>query len=106
MSDLPVAIQDQLKGGIHVSSEQEAHVTVERYRDQIDQEKTKAAQAAAETQSASGSAGAQTAGAGDTPSAPAEDGSATPAEAAQTAEGQAVAKADTQSGAEDQTEGR
>lgn len=106
VSDLPVAIQDQLKGGIHVSSEQEAHVTVERYRDQIDQEKTKAAQAAAETQSASGSEGAQTAGAGDAPSAPAEDGSATPAEAAQTAEGQAVAKADTQSGAEDQTEGR
>lgn len=55
VSDLPEATRHQLDEGISVSNEEEARKTVERYRDQIDAEKTKAAEAAAAAQ---GSAGA------------------------------------------------
>ncbi len=45
--DLPEAIQHQLDDGINVTSEDEARITIERYRDQIDEDKTRAAAAAA-----------------------------------------------------------
>ena len=49
VSDLPTNVASQLQhGGIHVNSEQEALSTVESYRSQIDAEKTKAAEKAAE----------------------------------------------------------
>ncbi len=55
VSDLPVAVQQQLDSGIGVANRDEAVQTVERYRDQIDTDKTRAAQAA---EAAKGSAGA------------------------------------------------
>ncbi len=55
VSDLPVAVQQQLDTGIGVADRDEAVQTVERYRDQIDADKTRAAQAA---EAAKGSAGA------------------------------------------------
>lgn len=55
VSDLPVAVQQQLDTGIGVADRDEAVQTVERYRDQIDADKTRAAQAAEATK---GSAGA------------------------------------------------
>lgn len=45
--DFPEAIQHQLDDGINVTSEDEARITIERYRDQIDEDKTRAAAAAA-----------------------------------------------------------
>ena len=42
-SDLPAAIQDRLKGGIIVNSEDEARAAIEGYRDQIDSDKSSAA---------------------------------------------------------------
>lgn len=53
-SDLPEAIRHQLQEGISVANEDEARLTVERYRDQIDADKTKAAQAAEAAQNAAG----------------------------------------------------
>ena len=55
VSDLPVAVQQQLDTGIGVADRDEAVQTVERYRDQINADKTRAAQAA---EAAKGSAGA------------------------------------------------
>ena len=54
VSDLSQALQNQLEKGISVNSQEEGHATIERYRDQIDANKTKAAEAAAATKSASG----------------------------------------------------
>ncbi|WP_303132426.1 Stp1/IreP family PP2C-type Ser/Thr phosphatase [uncultured Olsenella sp.] len=42
-SDLPLAIQDRLRGGILVNSEEEAREAIEGYRDQIDSDKSSAA---------------------------------------------------------------
>lgn len=43
VSDLPVAVQENLKRGVSVASEKEASDTIENYRDQIDANKTAAA---------------------------------------------------------------
>ena len=53
-TDLPEATQHQLADGISVANEEEARNTVERYRDQIDADKTKAAEAAKAAQDAAG----------------------------------------------------
>ncbi len=53
-TDLPEATQHQLAAGISVANEEEARNTVERYRDQIDADKTKAAEAAKAAQDAAG----------------------------------------------------
>ena len=53
-SDLPEAIQHQLNEGISVANEEEARLTIERYRDQINTDKTRAAEAAAAAQSSAG----------------------------------------------------
>ncbi|MDO4536574.1 MAG: Stp1/IreP family PP2C-type Ser/Thr phosphatase [Coriobacteriales bacterium] len=50
--DLPEAVQHQLDDGISVTNEEDARHTVERYRDQIDSDKTHAAQVAQATQNA------------------------------------------------------
>lgn len=42
-SDLPLAIQDRLRSGILVNSEEEAREAIEGYRDQIDSDKSSAA---------------------------------------------------------------
>lgn len=85
VKDLPQTTQTQLEEGIHVSDEEEAKSTVERYRDQIDAEKTKAAEAAAEAENSTNDSQEQT----DATDAPeAESGDATPAEAAATAQRQ------------------
>ncbi|MEE0027346.1 MAG: hypothetical protein U0J70_07140, partial [Atopobiaceae bacterium] len=55
VKDLPEAIQHQLNDGISVSNEEEARYTIDRYRDQIDADKTRAA---ATAQAASSSQGA------------------------------------------------
>lgn len=82
VKDLPEATQDQLAGGINVRDEAEAKDTVESYRDQIDAEKTKAAEAAAEAQSSADSSQDDV----DTTDAPTESGDATPAAAAANSE--------------------
>lgn len=46
VKDLPEAVQHQLDEGISVTNEAEAHTVIERYRDQIDSDKTRAAEAA------------------------------------------------------------
>lgn len=46
VSDLPEAVQKSLKDGVTVASEDEARLTVESYRDQIDSQKTAAADTA------------------------------------------------------------
>ncbi|RVU96656.1 Stp1/IreP family PP2C-type Ser/Thr phosphatase [Coriobacteriales bacterium OH1046] len=51
IKDLPDAVQVQLERGIQVSSEEEARAIVESYRDQIDAEKTRAAEKAEEAKS-------------------------------------------------------
>lgn len=51
IKDLPDAVQMQLERGIQVPSEAEAHAIVESYRDQIDAEKTRAAEKAEEAKS-------------------------------------------------------
>ena len=80
VNDLPVTIQQQLDEGISVASESEGCDTVERYRDQIDTDKTLAAKTA---EAAKGSSGV-TQGMGDPANATAESGDAIPAEAAAT----------------------
>lgn len=85
VKDLPEATQHQLDQGISVADEDDAKTTVERYRDQIDTEKTKAAQAAAEAES-SADTSQQDADTSDAPEA--ESGDATPAAAAATAQQQ------------------
>jgi protein phosphatase len=78
VSDLPEATRHQLDEGISVSNEAEARRTVERYRDQIDADKTRAAEAAAAAQSSAGAKqeGETLAG------AEAENGDSTPEQAA------------------------
>lgn len=80
VSDLPEATQHQLEDGISVSSEDEARLTVERYRDQIDADKTRAAEAAAAAQAAAGATQEGEALEG----ADAESADSAPAEAAET----------------------
>ena len=41
--DLPTSVQDSLRDGLRVGSEEEARVTIESYRDQIDADKSAAA---------------------------------------------------------------
>ena len=82
VDDLPDAVQQQINEGLVVTNQEAARTTVERYRRQIDEEKTRAAEAAEATQSSpnvqqSGDASA---------AANAETGDATPAAAAQTGE--------------------
>lgn len=96
--DLPETIQHQLDDGINVTNEEDARLTVERYRDQIDADKTKAAENAAATQSKAGvvQVGETLEGADD------ETGDATPQEAAETgkkAEDEARSAAQSQLGA-------
>lgn len=55
VEDLSEALQHQLDEGIIVSNEKEGRATIERYRDQIDADKTKAAEAAAAANAAAGS---------------------------------------------------
>lgn len=93
--DLPEALQHQLEAGIGVANEKEARSTVERYRDQIDAEKTKAAETAAAAQEAAGAtqegellAGAENESADSTPSAAAAATQATQAKAQTIAEDQ------------------
>ena len=43
VSDLPAAVQESIREGLNVDSEQDARDTVESYRDQIDADKTSAA---------------------------------------------------------------
>ncbi len=95
--DLPEALQHQLEAGISVANEQEARQTVERYRDQIDAEKTKAAETAAAAQESAGAtqqgealAGAENESADSTPSAAANTAQATQAHAQTIAEDQAA----------------
>lgn len=54
VDDLPETVRHQLADGISMSSKSEASATVERYRDQIDADKTRAAEAAHLAQSGSG----------------------------------------------------
>ncbi|MEE1160145.1 MAG: Stp1/IreP family PP2C-type Ser/Thr phosphatase [Atopobiaceae bacterium] len=78
VSDLPEATRHQLEEGISVANEEEARRTVERYRDQIDADKTRAAEAAAAAQSSAGAKQEGEALAG----AEAENGDSTPEQAA------------------------
>ena len=82
VNDLPDAIQQQIDDGLVVASQEAARTTVERYRSQIDEEKTRAAEAAAATQN---SAGANQRGDASA-AANAETGDATPSAAAETGE--------------------
>lgn len=50
VNDLPTSVQDQLARGIRVSNEDQAMETIASYREQVDAEKNKAAQTAAEAQ--------------------------------------------------------
>ena len=95
VKDLPQTIQKQLDDGISVGNEQEARLTVERYRDQIDAEKTRAAETARAAQDA---AGATQHGEG-SESNMAESGDSTPAAAAQNGQ-QAASEAEAQAVAE------
>ena len=54
VDDLPESVRHQLADGISMGSKSEASATVERYRDQIDADKTRAAEAAHLAQSGSG----------------------------------------------------
>lgn len=54
VTDLPQTIQRQLDTGISVANKEEARLTVERYRDQIDADKTRAAEAAKAAQNSAG----------------------------------------------------
>ena len=84
VSDLPKALQHQLDSGIIVASEDEGRATIERYRDQIDADKTKAA-AAAEAAKAGAGADQKPSDDKDDENGPHEEtGDATPAAAAQT----------------------
>jgi len=78
VKDLPETIQHQLDEGISVSNEEEARYTIDRYRDQIDADKTRAAQTA---QAANSSQGAKQEGDA-LEGADSETGDATPEQAA------------------------
>lgn len=64
VSDLPEAVRHQLDSGISMANKGEASETVEHYRDQIDADKTRAAEAAKVAQDTAGKA--QTSVEGDT----------------------------------------
>ncbi|HJB54894.1 MAG TPA: Stp1/IreP family PP2C-type Ser/Thr phosphatase [Candidatus Olsenella avistercoris] len=51
ISDLPVSLQDQLESGIRVANEQAGRDTIDSYHQQIDAEKTRAAELAETTRS-------------------------------------------------------
>lgn len=53
VADLPSSVQDQLARGIRVRNEDQAMETISQYRDQIDADKSKAAQTAEEAQAGS-----------------------------------------------------
>lgn len=79
--DLPEATQHQLDTGIHVDSESAGKATIEQYRDQIDADKTKAAQAAEEARGDQSTASATSEGTSQ--DAPTETGTSAPEQAAQ-----------------------
>ena len=89
VKDLPEAVQHQLNEGISVANEAEAHSVIERYRDQIDSDKTRAAEAAEAIKSSAGATQ------GNPQAAPAnpESGDSTPSAAAANGE-QAAARAE------------
>lgn len=79
--DLPEATQHQLDTGIHVDSESAGNATIEQYRNQIDADKTKAAQAAEEAKGDQSTTSATSEGTSQ--DAPTETGSSAPEQAAQ-----------------------
>lgn len=81
VTDLPAAVQDQLSRGIVMNSEQEAHETVESYRDQIDADKAKAGQTAEEVKAEAGDTATEPTGA-EGEAAAATDGTTTDGTAA------------------------
>ena len=83
VSDLPAAIQDQLKGGIRVQNEDAAFETIDSYHRQIDAEAERAAQIAEEATAGSSQAAAPENGGADD----AGDGAAAGAPEGETAEG-------------------
>ena len=60
VSDLPSSVQEQLAGGIRVNSEDQARETIKAYRQQITDEKTKAAETADEVKDSGTSSDGQT----------------------------------------------
>jgi protein phosphatase len=60
VSDLPSSVQEQLAGGIRVDSENQASETIKAYRQQITDEKTKAAETADEVRDGDASASEST----------------------------------------------
>ena len=60
ISDLPSSVQEQLAGGIRVNSEDQARETIKAYRQQITDEKTKAAETADEVKDSGTSSDGQT----------------------------------------------
>ena len=74
-------MQDQLSRGIVMNSEQEAHETVESYRDQIDADKAKAGQTAEEVKAEAGDTATEPTGA-EGEAAAATDGTTTDGTAA------------------------
>ena len=83
VSDLPAAIQDQLKAGIRVQNEDAAFETIDSYHRQIDAEAERAAQIAEEATAGSSQAAAPENGGADD----AGDGAAAGAPEGETAEG-------------------
>lgn len=91
VSDLPEATQHQLDSGIHVESESAGRATIEQYRNQIDTDKTKAAEAAAEARGEQSSSDAAATTDQSSSGTPAETGESAPSEAAATGEAAAQA---------------
>ena len=60
VADLPSSVQEQLAGGIRVNSEDQARETIKAYRQQITDEKTKAAETADEVKDSGTSSDGQT----------------------------------------------
>ena len=98
VKDLPEAVQHQLDEGISVANESEAHSVIERYRDQIDFDKTRAAEAAEAIKNSAGATQGKPQAA-PAPSANAESGDSTPPAAAANGE-QAAARAEADVAAE------
>ena len=74
IKDLPHSLQSQLERGIAVASEAEAHAVVESYRDQIDAEKTHAAEKAEEAKADGDPTGATVTPSDEAPEGEAEAG--------------------------------
>ena len=74
VKDLPDSLQSQLQRGIQVASEAEAHAIVESYRDQIDAEKTHAAEKAEEAKADGDPTGATVTPSDEAPEGEAEAG--------------------------------